>query len=326
MSADDQGARRAADDGLRVVDHLGHRDPDRRLVAEHDLAERIADEEQRDPGLVEDLGGRVVVGGQHRRCAAPSAYSLAMSTTVRRRRACRCVALMLAPASGSVVASSLRGGVALVQRGATRSSRRSATARLDCSGRSSRDPSAARIETRFVSVPKPGARLRRRRWRRAGRRPCAGASRRRGRASRSRPRTRPGSGAGRAARGSRSPSLSRPWTIRATSASRSGVGSSSQRQRRRSRCELACRRRGRPEVGDGGGHDQGIEPGRAVGAVASPAGARRAGRPSTRPGRPRPRRAAATSTFAAMSVTRAPRSSAASAMADAHLARSSGCR
>ena len=46
--ADDQRALRAADDGLGVVEHLGHRDAHGRLVAEHDLAERVADEEHRD--------------------------------------------------------------------------------------------------------------------------------------------------------------------------------------------------------------------------------------------------------------------------------------
>ncbi len=58
------------------------------LVPEHDLAEGIAHEEQRDPGFVEDPGGGVVVGGQHRdRC--PSACIRAMSATVRRRPRCR---------------------------------------------------------------------------------------------------------------------------------------------------------------------------------------------------------------------------------------------
>ena len=56
--ADDQRPLRAADHGLRVVEHLGHRHADGRLVAEQHLAERIADEQQRDAGLVEELGGR----------------------------------------------------------------------------------------------------------------------------------------------------------------------------------------------------------------------------------------------------------------------------
>ena len=66
MSATTRARCRAADDGLRVVDHLGHRDAHRRLVAEHDLAERVADEEHRDARFVEDPGGRVVVRGEHR--------------------------------------------------------------------------------------------------------------------------------------------------------------------------------------------------------------------------------------------------------------------
>ena len=62
--ADDERASRAAHDGARVVEHLGHRDAHGGLVAEHDLAERVADEDHRDAGLVHDAGGRVVVGGQ----------------------------------------------------------------------------------------------------------------------------------------------------------------------------------------------------------------------------------------------------------------------
>ena len=52
--ADDQRALRAAHHGLGVVEHLVHRDAHGRLVAEADLAERIADEQHRDAGLVED--------------------------------------------------------------------------------------------------------------------------------------------------------------------------------------------------------------------------------------------------------------------------------
>ena len=84
----------------------------------------------------------------------PSAYSLAMSTTVRRRMVSD-VALMLAPAAGSVVPPVCAAASRSSSAAATRSSSASATARLLCSGRSARDPSAARIDTRLVSVPKP---------------------------------------------------------------------------------------------------------------------------------------------------------------------------
>ena len=71
-----------------------------------------------------------------------------------------------------------------------------------------------------------------------------------------------------------------------------------------------------PEVGDGGGHDQRVERGPAVGSASVPRSGGRASRPSTRHGRPcaRPRQVAR-STVPTMSVTRAPRSSAASAIA-----------
>ena len=64
--ADDHRAPRAAHDGPGVMEHLGHRHADGRLVAEQDLAERIADEDERHVGRIEDPGRRVVVGGQHR--------------------------------------------------------------------------------------------------------------------------------------------------------------------------------------------------------------------------------------------------------------------
>ena len=64
--ADDEGTPRAAGDGRGVVEHVLHRHAELVLVAEHRPAERVADEQQRDAGLVEELGRRVVVGGQHR--------------------------------------------------------------------------------------------------------------------------------------------------------------------------------------------------------------------------------------------------------------------
>ena len=99
MSRDDHRPARAADHGLRVVDHLGHRHADRRLVAEEHLAERIAHEQQRDPGLVEELRGREVVGGQHR---DPRAVGVQLRDVVDRqpmriRAVWAGVALMLAP-------------------------------------------------------------------------------------------------------------------------------------------------------------------------------------------------------------------------------------
>ena len=72
----------------------------------------------------------------------------------------------------------------------------------------------------------------------------------------------------------------------------------------------------RPEVGHGGGHDQGVEAGGAGSdrwVEAQQRGAQLGGR--ARPGRPWPPGGSATSTFAATTVTRAPRSSAASAIA-----------
>ena len=115
MSADDQRALRATHDGLGVMDHLRHRDPHGRLVAEDDLAERVAHEQQRDAGLVEELGRREVVGGQHRDALAvgvqlgdvddgQAADGLGRGAHAGSR-------------TGSVVRSSLPGGVALVQRG-----------------------------------------------------------------------------------------------------------------------------------------------------------------------------------------------------------------
>ena len=45
---DQERARLGADHGAKVVRHLRHRDRDRRLVAEHDHPERIADQDQVD--------------------------------------------------------------------------------------------------------------------------------------------------------------------------------------------------------------------------------------------------------------------------------------
>ena len=65
MSARTWALLRAADDGLRVVEHLLHRDGDRRVVAEDDHAEGVADEEDVDAGGFEEAGRGVVVAGHH---------------------------------------------------------------------------------------------------------------------------------------------------------------------------------------------------------------------------------------------------------------------
>ena len=316
MSADDQGARRAADDGLRVVEHLGHRHPDGRLVAEHDLAERIADEEHRDPGLVEDLGGRVVVGGQHR---DPRAVGVQLARCRRRSGGGRCPRWTLAWRS-----CWLPRGLGRRHQSARRRRARPARGRPGRAG--GRRPRAS-----------TGAAGRRASRRRRGSRPgwCRCRSPEPGSAtslatSRSTPLRRSLSAArssepvsaanptrtGRGRSGSRvaAPSESRPRAIRAD------LG-----QQVRGRLELEGQPvaagelgvgpAGRPEVGDRGGHDQRVEPGRAVAVVgrAQERGAQ-VGRRLDRGRSWRPA-GSATSTFAAMSVTRAPRSSAASAIA-----------
>ena len=65
MSATTRARLGATNHGLGVVEHLGHGDADRAVVAEHDLAQRVADQQHRDPGLVEDPGRGIVVGGEH---------------------------------------------------------------------------------------------------------------------------------------------------------------------------------------------------------------------------------------------------------------------
>ena len=158
MSATTSARWRAADDGLGVVDHLGHRHPDRGLVAEHDLAERIADEQERDAGLVEDLRGRVVVGGQHRDARAVG-VQLGDVDDGQAAWGSWCGAHAGSPLGCGRGDQSARPRRARPARAPRGRAARSATSRLDSSGSSSRDPSAARIVTRLVSVPKPGAGL-----------------------------------------------------------------------------------------------------------------------------------------------------------------------
>ena len=85
MSPTTSARLRAADDGLRVVEHLGHRDADRRLVAEH--APGRANRRRAASGCRPRRGS--ARSGSRRRsasgCARRRRSSLAMSTTVRRR-------------------------------------------------------------------------------------------------------------------------------------------------------------------------------------------------------------------------------------------------
>ena len=73
--ADHERVLRPADDGPRVMEHLVHRDAHGRLVAERDLAQRIADEDHRDAGVVEDARGREVVRGEHRDALAVGVHA-----------------------------------------------------------------------------------------------------------------------------------------------------------------------------------------------------------------------------------------------------------
>ena len=264
MSRDDQGVLRAAHDGLGVVDHLRHRDPHGRLVAEDDLAERIADEEHRDAGLVEELGGRVVVGGQHRDALAVGVQlgdvdDGQAADGLGTWRSCRLP-------QGLDRALSLRGGVALVQRDGdpVEQARRRRRACSAAAGPPAirRRPGSRRGWCRSRS-PSPA---RPRRSRRAGRRPCAGACRRPARASRSRRRTRPGPGpaaAARAWRRRRCRGRGRSGRPR-----RGGPASTPARGSGRRRAGAWCSAVvDRPEVGDGRGHHQRVEAGGAVGPV-----------------------------------------------------------
>jgi hypothetical protein len=149
----DERPLRAANDGLRVVDHLGHRHADRGLVAEDHLAERVAHEEHRDARFVEQLRRRVVVRGEHRDAGAVGVEARdVVDGGSADGIGCGAHAGSLA---GSVEAPVCAARSRSSSRRTTRSNSASATARFDWIGRSSRDPSEARIVTRFVSVPKP---------------------------------------------------------------------------------------------------------------------------------------------------------------------------
>ena len=62
---DQVGALRAAGDGGAVVDHLVHGDRERALLPLHHHADRVADQQHLDPGLVEEAREAGVVGGEH---------------------------------------------------------------------------------------------------------------------------------------------------------------------------------------------------------------------------------------------------------------------
>src|SRR6266545_1067396 len=64
--ADDQGAARGADHRLHQRQELVHGHLEGGLVAVHVVGGRVADQQHRDPGAVEDAGGVLVVAGEHR--------------------------------------------------------------------------------------------------------------------------------------------------------------------------------------------------------------------------------------------------------------------
>ena len=160
MSPTTSDPPRAAHHGLRVVEHLVHRDAHGLLVAEHDHAQRVADEDQRDARLVDDARGRVVVGGEHRDALAVDAHlgdvgdghaPLRLAGLGGRLRLI--VALIVLPMMHPRPIRARRTECT------TRSSSRSATWRFDISGHGSSGSPGTTIVTRLVSVPKPRSRL-----------------------------------------------------------------------------------------------------------------------------------------------------------------------
>ena len=63
--ADDERARRAANGGARVVEHVVDGDAERVGIAEDHHAEGVADEDDVGAGGVGDLRARIVVRGEH---------------------------------------------------------------------------------------------------------------------------------------------------------------------------------------------------------------------------------------------------------------------
>ena len=223
-------------------------------------------------------------------------------------------ALMLAPGSVRCVRAVWIGGVALVQRQRDSVQQRDRRPRAWAAAAGPRARRRRRGSSRGSCPSRSPNPARRRRWRRAGRRPCGGACRRPDRATRSRRRTRRGTAGGRERLAGRRAVAVEPAGDPPDLGEEVGRRLELERQAV-APLELALGRPDRAEVGDGRGHDQGIEAGRAVGRVRRCAAAPRGDRPSTRPGRTSALAGRPTSTFAAMSVTRAPRSRAASAIA-----------
>ena len=275
------------------------------LVAEDDPADRVADEQQRDAGLVEELRGREVVGGQHR-----DALAVGVAAWRCRRRSgggrSRVVALMLAPGAGSVLRQSARPRRARPARGRRgRAGGRRPRAWRAAAGR----PACRRrrgSSTRFVSVPKPepASATSLATSRSTPLRASLSAARSSEPVSAANP-TRTGVGrsgaAGRRAVAVEAAAIARPRRGCPASAS-----SSSGRARRRA--SSFGRRRARPEVGDGGGHDEGVEAGRVgIGRASRSSAARRSAVDSTRTTVRAPRSGSGTSMFAGDERHRAPR-------------------
>ena len=225
------------------------------LVAEHRPPERVADEEQRDAGLVEELRRRVVVGGQHR---DPLAVGVHPADVGRRSTGGRLRSVDGTALIGWIsccIGLSLRGGVALVQRrgdaveqpvgdGPFGEQGKVLAAAL---GGEDRDPvrvgPEARAGLRDVVGDEQVDAL------------AARACRRRGRASRSPRRTR---------RGRRASGRREVRRAAAASGTRQGCPRSARARGSgpRSRVSFVVGRAARPEVGDRGGHHQGIGRGR----------------------------------------------------------------
>ena len=262
---------------LRVVEHLVHRDAHRRLVAEHHLPERVADEDHRDARLVDDARGRVVVRGEHRDALAVGVHPGDVgdgqaSYGFRSWRSCwlRAVVALASRAAPSRPSSARTPG---------RAARRRPGAWTSAATSSGSPP--ADDDRHAIGVgPEAGARL----GDVVGDEQVDALAR-----------------AFSAARSSEPVSAAKPtttgrWSRGRARAARDGLGQDVagrlELERQPARCARAwCRRRARPEVGHGGGHDEHV---RAVGA-SPPRASRPRGRPrSTRsthvPGRSAARR------------------------------------
>ena len=291
------------------------------LVAEHDLAERIADEDHRDAGLVEDPRGREVVRGEHRDALAVGVHPARCRRRSGGGRLLGCAHADSAPACGSIAGPVCAAASRASNARATRSRIRSATSRFDSSGSSSRAPSAIEDRDPVRVGPEAGARLgdvvgdeqvdalRR----------SLSAARSRLPVSAANP-TRTGGVDGRA---SCSPCC-RPR--------RSGdLGEQVRRRLELERQALAARDLAfavarRREVGDGGGHDQGVDAARPSCRRHRVAAARRAARRSSRRGTTSAPSGSGTSTAAGDQRHPAPRGRAPPRRSRRPSSRSSGCR